>query len=131
MTRGMAARRVVVAVTLLAFLVACTSSIPVPKTEAIEQKEFYRHKVRLKLTNGEELVTKRMVVTDSTATLYSVSFEGKMVDRDPPLVIPLNEVERIERVQRDNARTWGGVMFLSALTLVVVWVGSQMGRVDY
>jgi hypothetical protein len=127
---GVAYRRVVATVTVVAFLSACTSSIPVPKNEAIEQKEFYRYRMRLHLTNGEELMTKRMTVSDSTVTIYSLRAENKTVEKNPPLVIPLSEVESIERIKFDDARTAGALLFLSLPIFAIIWIATQYDWTD-
>ncbi|MCI0451511.1 MAG: hypothetical protein L0Z51_03845 [Candidatus Latescibacteria bacterium] len=125
MMRGAASRCVVTTVTVVTLVSACTSSIPVPKSEAIEQKEFYRYRMRLHMTNGEELMTKRMTVSDSTVTIYSLRAEDRTVEKDPPLVIPLSEVESIERIKFDDARTAGALIFLSLPVFALWWITSH------
>ena len=130
MARALAAYRIVAAATLVAFLTACTSSVPVPKTEAVEQKEFYRHRMRLHLTSGEELMTKRMSVTNSTVTIYMLGVEGKAIEQNPPLVIPMSEVESMERVQFDDAKTIGACIFLALPIIGLLWIASSLDWED-
>jgi hypothetical protein len=123
-------RRIVTTATAAAFLTACTSSVPVRKTEAVEQKEFYRHRMRLHLTSGEELMTKRMSVTDSTVTIYVLGVEGKTIEQKPPLVIPMSEVESIERIQFDDAKTIGACIFLALPIIGLLWIASNFDWED-
>jgi hypothetical protein len=112
--------RVVGAVTLLAFFVACTSSIPVPKSDAIAQKEFYQHHTRVRMKDGEELLAGRMVVNDSTITFYSLLQDGKPFDQQQPLVVRLDEVNSIEQIQHDRGKTITMLVLVSVPIIVVV-----------
>ncbi len=126
MMRGAACRPVATTVTVVAFLAACTSSIPVPKSEAIEQKEFYRYRMRLHMTNGEELMTKRMTVEDSTITIQSLREESRTAYRDTMLVVNWKDVQSMERVEFDDTKTIGAILFISLPIIALIWLGEQL-----
>ena len=121
-----AAIRGVSAITAALFLSACTSTTLVPKEQAIEKKEYYDKRIRLQLSDGEELHVRRMTVSDSTLTIYSYASPGKAIaDYDPPRMVAMSDVDSIEEISFDDAATLGAILFISLPIIGLIWLGNQ------
>ena len=121
-------RRVGAAATALAMITACTSKTVIPKNEAVEQKEFYRHRMVVHVRDGNDLFTKRMSISDSTITIQSIREEGRTAYRDTTLVLNWTDVESIERIQFDDAKTIGALLFAAIpVYLIIAWHNLKIG----
>jgi hypothetical protein len=97
--------RVVVAGTLTAFLAACTESIPMHRSDAIQMHEFHED-MRVRLNNGKTYDTKRMTVNHATVTIYELKRRWRSDNKlDEPIVIPMSDVDTIERFQYDHSNS--------------------------
>ena len=115
--------RVPVMVMLAAFLAACTEAVPMHRQVAIERHEFYDHTMRIRLTSGDTIETKRMTVTESSVTIHELKRRFRSDKLDEPLVIPMSDVEGIERIEFDESNTIATAATLGLL-LFVAWVFS-------
>lgn len=100
--------------------------MPISQNEAIEEKEFYDERLAIHLRDGRELFTRRVSVTDSTLTIYSLTNGGKKVVLEPPMVVNWSEVESMERMKFDDAKTIGALLFVSLGIVGIWWVGKHL-----
>lgn len=93
------------------------------RSDVIEQHEFHEH-MRVRLNNGKTYDTKHMTVTASTVTIYQLKRRWRSDELDEPIVIPMSDVDTIERFQYDASNSTATVVtigLLAAIAVFVVW----------
>ena len=113
--------RVVIAGALTTFLAACSEGVWMHPKDVIEQHEFHEH-MRVRLNNGKTYDTTRMTVTQTTVTIYELKGSGKL---DQPIVIPMNDVDTIERFQYDHSNSIATAVVIAVpIVLISIFVAA-------
>lgn len=83
------------------------------RSDVIEQHEFHEH-MRVRLNNGKTYDTKHMTVTASTVTIYQLKRRWRSDELDEPIVIPMSDVDTIERFQYDRSNSIATTVVIAA-----------------
>ncbi len=92
-------------------------SVPMHRTDAIQMHEFYED-MRVRLNNGKTYDTKRMTVNHATVTIYQLKRRWRSDKLDEPIVIPMSDVDTIEKFQYDASNTAAAVAAFGLLALI-------------
>ena len=84
-------------------------------SDVIEQHEFHEH-MRVRLNNGKTYDTKRMTVNHATVTIYELKRGGKL---EEPIVIPMSDVDTIERFQYDPSNSIATTVVIAAPIVLI------------
>jgi len=88
------------------------------RSDAIQMHEFHED-MRVRLNNGKTYDTKRMTVNHATVTIYELKRGGKL---EEPIVIPMSDVDTIEKFQYDASNSAATVVTIGLLTFIVALV---------
>jgi len=138
-------KRIILRILIITFAahVGCTHSINVTDAEWEESTDKYAsylsgepREIMFKgdyifhLIDGSELKPTRLIKTDSTFVIYEVYKNGKSVKVDDPIVVPVSEVESIEKITMWWIPTIAILAGMSAFALYIIALGQAMSGLN-